>query len=1284
MPKVFKMQQLGAVIQQILNAVGGKAEQSDLNAHTGNGDVHVSTGEKSRWNDTYTKTQVDNRIEQGGKVKTVSVNGGSAVQPDKHGNIEIEVPTDLKDLNDDATHRTVTDYEKSAWSGKQPAGDYATRTELVEGLNTKQGVGDYATRTELTNGLATKQPTGDYATNLALTEGLAGKQGTISDLDAIRSGAGKGATSVQGVKMEGDDEPLSPGEDGVVTIPQPEIPDSVTSVIANNELVFQTPDGQSVKGKVGVTTGADGMLHLTLTDEEGHTYSSPIAGLRVVGNALQYSNDGETWVTVQTFGNLAIKYVQASDPATGDEGDLALVGSTNAYVLKAYVGGSWVSVCDFGTLDLTSDGITMVGENKTLTQKMAEVEAFSKVSYGDAAFTENGFINANGIYTANQNFRTTELIDITGATRIDCANIINESSYFGISFYTGDDTPSFISGLKQQMGAGTGYDNPIPSSAKYARFTSRNVSNRAVTIGRYVKDAVKALEEAAGSTPTVEVDATLTQEGMAADAKAVGDKIFDKQTEVLTSADFLDEFYFANSGTVYTTEGKQITKVIDLDRVEDIVVSGINVASVRYLRLTDTLDYVKSTNPKPETASGDTFDSAVFGAAKYIRFEFTPASGDEPTVTIHRKAEWKDEVESMGLKKVVYDKETSFAAGATLINGVVTVSSNSSTKSVSAPIIVKDAELVKIHCEGGSACYALYAEDGTLVGSQVSPQREIYIKRESLPSTAYYLICSAETIYIQDVEVVFKADKHSELESEKVKKFTENCESGYYIGSGVTNTMGAKIAGNYSAIYMQWIYGIKSLLMIDGFGTGSSSTGCVFAFYDKNKTCIGMSRSLFAVVPAGARYFSASVNGSKASVAIFMSYIGADTHKSIDEAVSGVGGRVDAVESELSGAQESISNIIGNISGKKAAFLGDSITAGAQASTKYWQRFGAITGMTVTGLGVKSLSLGDRKDGTRQIFEEVDGWVKTPQDDAGCAGLSGDEDLICVMGGTNDFGHLVEIGDYYHVNPATGEKSAPIDSLGNLITDTVAGGLHKLINDIRDKCYKAKIVFMTPLSRTEGGGGDFNSHRKNGGGIISRLIDISSASSITVTGASVAIKQGRFAAFYDENGDFISSTNVSINPTRTFVWENPDQSNNETLIPSGAKSVRFLFDEETAVSGAVLLDSNDIVDDNFFEYFRYIDSQGVVTKYGGYYLQDYADCIKDICAFYCIPVLDLLSMSNIDLTSIYSYVNYEGDNLGYHQDGLHPLAPAHKEIGFLLARFVTNNVAFENDFGQGS
>lgn len=41
-----------------------------------------------------------------------------------------EIPAALRDLEADADYRTVTDMEKNAWNGKQPAGDYATSTDL--------------------------------------------------------------------------------------------------------------------------------------------------------------------------------------------------------------------------------------------------------------------------------------------------------------------------------------------------------------------------------------------------------------------------------------------------------------------------------------------------------------------------------------------------------------------------------------------------------------------------------------------------------------------------------------------------------------------------------------------------------------------------------------------------------------------------------------------------------------------------------------------------------------------------------------------------------------------------------------------------------------------------------------------------------------------------------------------------------------------------------------------------------------------------------------------------
>lgn len=50
------------------------------------------------------------------------------------------IPDDLADLNDDASHRTVTDTEKATWNGKSDfSGSYADLTDKPENANTFQG-----------------------------------------------------------------------------------------------------------------------------------------------------------------------------------------------------------------------------------------------------------------------------------------------------------------------------------------------------------------------------------------------------------------------------------------------------------------------------------------------------------------------------------------------------------------------------------------------------------------------------------------------------------------------------------------------------------------------------------------------------------------------------------------------------------------------------------------------------------------------------------------------------------------------------------------------------------------------------------------------------------------------------------------------------------------------------------------------------------------------------------------------------------------------------------------
>lgn len=49
-------------------------------------------------------------------IESISVNGVQQEVVSK--NVDIDVPTDLADLSDDATHRLVTDTEKSTWNNK--------------------------------------------------------------------------------------------------------------------------------------------------------------------------------------------------------------------------------------------------------------------------------------------------------------------------------------------------------------------------------------------------------------------------------------------------------------------------------------------------------------------------------------------------------------------------------------------------------------------------------------------------------------------------------------------------------------------------------------------------------------------------------------------------------------------------------------------------------------------------------------------------------------------------------------------------------------------------------------------------------------------------------------------------------------------------------------------------------------------------------------------------------------------------------------------------------------
>lgn len=78
----------------------------------------------------------------GGKVKDVQVNDVSVVDANGIAKIDLtdyakteDIPTDIADLQDDADHRTVTDTEKTEWSGKSNvSANPSTTTETLTGI----------------------------------------------------------------------------------------------------------------------------------------------------------------------------------------------------------------------------------------------------------------------------------------------------------------------------------------------------------------------------------------------------------------------------------------------------------------------------------------------------------------------------------------------------------------------------------------------------------------------------------------------------------------------------------------------------------------------------------------------------------------------------------------------------------------------------------------------------------------------------------------------------------------------------------------------------------------------------------------------------------------------------------------------------------------------------------------------------------------------------------------------------------------------------------------------
>lgn len=134
-----------------------------------------------------------------------------------------------------------------------------------------------------------------------------------------------------------------------------------------------------------------------------------------------------------------------------------------------------------------------------------------------------------------------------------------------------------------------------------------------------------------------------------------------------------------------------------------------------------------------------------------------------------------------------------------------------------------------------------------------------------------------------------------------------------------------------------------------------------------------------------------------------------------------------------------------DLKGKKVLFLGDSITAGAGASSydkSYVPVFAELSGAEAKNYGIGGTRIARQVNIIGDNQYDRDFLMRVDEMDA-------DADIVIVFGGTNDYGH----GD------------APMGNFESRDVKTFYGAMHCLCLKLLNKYPNADILFMTPLHR---------------------------------------------------------------------------------------------------------------------------------------------------------------------------------------------------------------------------
>ena len=116
----------------LLNAaIGSKAEKTDLTAHTGNADIHVTATQKTNWTSAYTHSTSAHAPSNAERNTIVGIQkNGADLTPDSNRKVNVTVPTKVSELTNDSGFKTTdnnTTYTLAANGVSQTNGSAAIR-----------------------------------------------------------------------------------------------------------------------------------------------------------------------------------------------------------------------------------------------------------------------------------------------------------------------------------------------------------------------------------------------------------------------------------------------------------------------------------------------------------------------------------------------------------------------------------------------------------------------------------------------------------------------------------------------------------------------------------------------------------------------------------------------------------------------------------------------------------------------------------------------------------------------------------------------------------------------------------------------------------------------------------------------------------------------------------------------------------------------------------------------------------------------------------------------------